>query len=76
MNGTHAALEGMHREEALARFARYDAPLPYTELDVIRWVVFLLGEAPLQVLLARFLACSCFSLPPPSMEEGRLPCER
>ncbi len=47
MNGAHAALVGMHREEALARFARYDAPLPYTELDCVRWVVFLLGKVPL-----------------------------
>ena len=43
MNGAHAGLEGMHREEAVARFARFDAPLPYPELDCVRWMVFLLG---------------------------------
>ena len=79
MSGAHAALVGMHREEVLARFARYDAQLPYTEVDCVRWFIFLLGDAvvpPQAPSLHHFLSL-CLSRPTPliySPEAGSLAC--
>jgi PAS domain-containing protein len=45
-NARAAALAGMHREELLARFAHHDVPLPFSDLDFLRFFVFFLRGEP------------------------------
>ena len=41
-NAALAKVAGMHREELLARFAAHEVPLPWTDLDFLRFFVLLL----------------------------------